>query len=136
VKTLPQKTIQDTTTPTPKTIPQKLELTQPKIMPPEIKILLDTIEEFLEIGYAAQQKILQLYGPVEYRSVNDIELEFTPEQARSLNFELIGENWIIHPKRFLDKDCFNQILTTVKRINGEYTPATKDAPGYFKVKRA
>jgi hypothetical protein len=157
---MPQKTITETTPPTPKIQPQIIKppvvtakesvppvapvqqpkppqpqtQTQRKPIPPEIKIIVDGIEEWLQIGYAMQQKLLQLYGPVEYVPITDIELQFSTEQARVLNFDLQGDFWIITVKHHLETEDFKRIANIVRGLGGEYISAGKDS--HFKVKRA
>ena len=120
----------------PKPLPQKIELTKTptKQIPQEILILTRGLEEIEGIVYAMRQQILQLYGPVDYTSISDIELQFTEQQAKQLDFELIGENWIIKPKQYLDN--FNDIMATVRKLGGTYTPATNQQHAHFKIKRA
>ena len=136
-----QKQITDTPT-TQRKLPEKIKLTEPtpqkqkletKPIPQEILILTRGMEEIEGIIYAMRQQILQLYGPVDYTNISDIELTFTEQQAKQLSFELQGNYWIIHPKQFLGSDTFADIASTVRRIGGEYVSATKDSHAYFKV---
>lgn len=72
-----QKSLTDPT-PTPKTqstnpkptqppkLPQNIELTKPKDMPDDTKIILEALEQIDEIIYATCQKIWQKYTIVDY----------------------------------------------------------------------
>ena len=122
-----EKQINQLTKPTPK-IP-----TQQKPIPQEILILTRGIEEIESILYGVRNQILQLYGPVDYSNISDIELRFTEQQASKLSFQLVGENWIIRPKQYLGEQMFGDIAATVRNLGGEYISAGKDS--HFRVKR-
>lgn len=106
---------------------------QYKPIPRETKILLDAIQDIEGILYATRQQILQLYGPVDYNYISDIELEFTEQQTKLLIFEQKENLWIIKPKYHLEKQDFADIAARVRELGGEYISAGKDSR--FQVKR-
>lgn len=126
-------------------LPEKPELTQPnrqqpptpktKPIPQEILILTRALEEIEGIIYATRNQLLQLYGPVDYTNISDIELRFTEQQAHKLDFQDKGTHWAIYPKQYLGNGVFNDILATVKAIGGEYVAATNGNHAYFKVRK-
>jgi hypothetical protein len=147
---MPQKTITETTPPTPKTLPQKIELTeapkpkQPehKPIPPELKIILDAFEEFEGILYAARNKIWQLYGPVDYQVQNstgkhhtleDIRTSFPEEMEAKLDFFEKEDRIIIKAKQFLGTDTFAKIASAVRGMGGQYISAGKDS--HFEIRK-
>ncbi len=120
------------TTP-PKPQPKINTTQEQKPIPKELKILLDSIEEIEGILYAARQKISQLYGPVDYSRIEDIELCFPEEIAHKLSFEQKNNWWIIKPKTFLGSELFSKTVEIIKELDGEYISAGKDS--HFRVKR-
>lgn len=116
---------------TPRTQTKPIQPEQP--MPKEIKILLNGMEEIEDILYGMRQQISQLYGPVDYSHIEDIELCFPKEQADKLSFEIKGDYWIIKPKAYLGGDLFGKVAENVKDLGGEYVSAGKDS--HFRVKR-
>lgn len=120
------------TNPTPKPTPPQ---EQYKPIPRETKILLDAIQDIEGILYATRQQILQLYGPVEYSHITDIELAFSPDISRKLSFELKDNTWIIRPKIFLGGDLFRRVAETVKEMGGEYISDPQKKDSHFRIKR-
>ena len=104
-------------------------------IPKETHILLNMIEEIEGILYAGRQQITQLYGPVDYSHIEDIELCFPEEQAHKLSFELKGEYWIIRPRALLGAELFAKIAKNVKEIGGEYISDPNKKDSHFRVKR-
>jgi hypothetical protein len=125
----PQK---ETPKPATPTEPQKKK-EEYKPIPPEIKIITDMLDEFEGIAYAARQKLYQLYGPVEYPNINEIELKFTEQQAKLLSFNQKGENWIIKPIAYLGQEHFAEIAAKVRELGGEYISAGRES--HFRIPR-
>ena len=127
------------TTPLPQTTQKPQPKTQPtpqtKTIPRELKIILDGMEELEGILYAMRQQIWQLYGPVDYSHISDIELAFPKEVARKLSFELKDNHWIIKPKTYLGGDVFRKVAETVKEMGGQYISDPNKKDSHFKVKR-
>ena len=155
-----QKTISETTPPTPKTkqpvkpvvAKESLPPVQPpqppkpkqeyKPIPPELKIILEALEEFEGIAYAARNKIYQLYGPVDYqiqnstnnpRTVENVRMSFPEEMEANLNFIDQPDRIIITSKQFLGHDTFAKVASAVRGMGGEYISTGKDS--HFKIRK-
>ena len=108
---------------------------QYKPIPRETKILLDAIQDIEGILYATRQQILQLYGPVDYSQISDVESAFSPDITNKLSFELKDNTWIIRPKAYLGSDLFRRVAETVKEMGGEYISDPNKKDSHFQVKR-
>lgn len=142
-----QKKITDPTNPN--QLPKKLELTQPPNptstptpakpkqplpqMPKETRILCDFLEELEGAAYHARQTLYQQYGPVEYKPITNIELEFTEEQNRILTYSEEGEYHIIKLKVRAEPAEFAAIAQRVRDLGGQYISAGKNT--HFKVRK-
>ena len=163
---MPQKSIIETTPPTPKKEPllikpvevketkpepkpipttptAKPNMSNPptkpkeeyKEIPREIKILLDALEEFEGIAYAARNKIYQLYGPVNYqiqnstkpRNIDDIQMSFPEDIEAKLNFIEQDDKFIIKAKTFLGSETFAKVAAVIRGMGGQYVSAGKDS---------
>jgi hypothetical protein len=120
------------TNPTPKPTSQK---EQYKPIPRETKIILDALQDIEGILYATRQQILQLYGPVDYSQISDVESAFSPDITNKLSFELKDNTWIIRPKAYLGSDLFRRVAETVKEMGGEYISDPNKKDSHFQVKR-
>jgi hypothetical protein len=150
---MPQKTITETTPSTPKkeslpvqptptktAKPTETKTTTPPVtrpepqykqVPPEIKIMLDALEEFEGIAYAARNKIYLLYGPIDQQVTNstkskaldDVRFAFPEEIEAKLSFSEEGNKIIIKPRAFLGSDTFAKIAATVRGMGGQYISA-------------
>ena len=125
---------------TPKpTEPKTYSNPTPQEIPEIIKTFTDGLEGIEGIVYAMRQRLLQLYGPVNYQEQkrieppNDIEMKFTEEQANMLNFSMVGNYWSIKPKQYLGAENFAKISGTVRALGGEYISAGRDS--HFRVRR-
>jgi hypothetical protein len=135
VKPTPVKTAPE---PTPKPKPQP-PVVKPKEeykpIPPELKIILDALEEFEGIAYAARNKIYLLYGPIDqqmqnstkHKTLDDIRLSFPEDIEIKLNFIEQNDKFIIAAKQFLGSDVFAKIAATVRGMGGQYISAGKDS---------
>jgi hypothetical protein len=120
---------------TPKTTTPPKPQTQYKPLPPELKIILEALEEFEGIAYAARNKIYQLYGPVNYqiqnstkqRTIDDIRMSFPEEIEINLDFIEQDNKFIIKIRKMLPADIFTKIASTVKGMGGKYVSAGKDS---------
>lgn len=112
-----------------------------KPIPPEMKILLDALEEFEGIAYAARNKIYQLYGPVDYqaqnsikpRSLEDIKMSFPEEIEIKLDFIEQDDKYILKAKQFLESETFAKVAAAVRGMGGQYISAGKDS--HFEVRK-
>lgn len=110
-------------------------------IPKEIKILLDALEEFEGIAYAARNKIYQLYGPVDYqiqnstkhKSLDDIRFSFPEEIEAKLNFIEQDNKFIVKAKEFLGTETFAKIASTIRGMGGQYVSAGKDS--HFEIRK-
>jgi hypothetical protein len=144
VKPTPVKTAPEPT-PKPKLPPPQAPIVKQqepyKPIPPELKIILDALEEFEGIAYAARNKIYMLYGPIEqqmqnstkHRSLDDIRTSFPEEIEAKLNFIEQDDKFIIAAKQFLGSEVFAKIAATVRGMGGEYISAGKDS--HFKIRK-
>ena len=126
-----------------------------KPIPKETEILIEVLATIEEIAYAAKQKILQLYQPIETKPAtaktptitpptqapiatftakqqHDIEMMFPEDLALMLSFNLKDGYWIIKPKQFLGSENFAKIASTVRGLGGEYVSAGQNS--HFKLK--
>ena len=149
-KPTPTKETKPEPKPTPPTPTAKPNMSNPpppkpkeeyKEIPREMKILLDALEEFEGIAYAARNKIYQLYGPVSYqiqnstkpRNIDDIQMSFPKDIEARLFFEDKGD-WIrVAPKQFLGSENFAKIASAIRGMGGEYVSAGKDS--HFKIRK-
>jgi hypothetical protein len=115
---------------------------QYKPIPPELKIILDALEEFEGIAYAARNKIYQLYGPVDYqiqnstgkhRTLEDVRMSFPEEMEAKLDFIEQPDKIIIKSKMFLGTETFAKIASAVRGMGGQYISAGKDS--HFEIKK-
>lgn len=126
----PTQPIKPTPKPTPTTTQQKPQTPIPK----ETKLLCDFLEELEGAAYHLRQALYQLYGPVNYNYITDIELQFTEQQAKQLTFTEQNGNWIIKPKYHLEKQTFAGIASKVTELGGLYVSAGADS--HFIIKRS
>jgi hypothetical protein len=112
-----------------------------KPIPPEFKILLDALEEFEGIAYAARNKIYQLYGPVDYqaqnstkpRNLEDIRMSFPEEIEIRLDFIEQDDKYILKAKQFLGSEMFAKVMSAVRGMGGQYISAGKDS--HFEIRK-
>lgn len=141
-----QKQITDTTPPITKqtkkplpNIPAPIPTQKPieihKQIPTEIKILLEALEDFEGIAYAARNRIWQLYGPVDYqiqnstkhRTLEDIRMSFPETIEEKLDFIEQDNKFIITAKHFLERETFSKVALAVRGMGGQYISAKKDS---------
>lgn len=113
--------------PTPKPAPTTTQQKPNNPMPKETKLLCDFLDELEGAAYRLRQELYQQYGPVDYNYITDIELQFTEQQAKQLNFEQKEKKWIIKPKFHLESQDFAEIAAKIRTLGGQYVSAGKDS---------
>ena len=111
-------------------------------IPKEVESLIDFFTTLEEMAYAAKQKLLLPYQPVEKTSLpkptvpptqftakdqHNIESAFPEELAKMLSFTQQNGKWIIKPKQFLGAENFAKIASVIRGISGEYISAGQNS---------
>lgn len=113
-----------------------------KSIPKEVETLIDFFTTLEEMAYAAKQKLLLPYQPIEKTNLpkptttptqftakdqHNIESIFPEDLASMLNFTQEKGQWIIKPKQFLGSENFAKIATIIRGISGEYISAGQNS---------
>lgn len=113
-----------------------------KSIPKEVETLIDFFTTLEEMAYAAKQRLLQPYQPVEKTNLpkpattptqftakdqQAIEAVFPEELAQILSFTQKNNQWIIKPKQYLGSENFAKLASVIRGIAGEYISAGKNS---------